>query len=74
MCFFFNFVEFFSVFLFYRFSAMSNRNLISCPGSSEDTSSAKRVCKRLSKTFQQAWFDEFPSWRKWVVRLEDGTK
>ena len=23
------------------------------------------------KCFQEAWFEEFPSWKDWVVRLED---
>ena len=27
-----------------------------------------------TKCFQEAWFEEFPSWKQWVVRLEDETK
>ena len=26
------------------------------------------------KCFQEAWFEEFPSWKKWVVRLKYETK
>ena len=31
-----------------------------------------KICR--SKCFQRAWFEEFPSWKKRVLRLEDETK
>ena len=50
---------------------MSNRDSNNCTGSNENLSPGKNVCKRKSRNFQEAWFDEFPLWREWVVRLEE---
>ena len=49
---------------------MKNRDSNNCTGSNENISSAKKVCKRRSRNFQGACFDEFPLWREWVVRIE----
>ena len=53
---------------------MSNRDYNYCTGSNENISSGKKVCKRRSRNFQEAWFDESPLRREWVVRLEDISK
>ena len=53
-------------------SSDQNRDLIdSASGSIEEL--LKKISKRM-KNFQESWFQEFPSWREWVVKLEDETK
>ena len=49
-----------------------NRDLIDrALGSIEEP--PKKMSKRM-KNFQKSWLQEFPSWREWVVKLEDETK
>ena len=53
---------------------MSNRDSNNCTGSNANISPEKKVSKRRSRNFQEAFLDEFPLWREWVVRLEDISK
>ena len=50
---------------------MSENNFVASTSSNQEEPRNKISRK---KCFREAWFEEFPSWKDWVVRLEDETK
>ena len=50
---------------------MSENNFVASTSSNQEEPRNKIS---RNKCFQEAWFEEFPSWKDWVVRLENETK